>query len=298
MAFDWQAFASGMANTPQSTGLLGGLQAGLKSFSGVRGAVQEKEKAKALQEAKAGINPLLAQGKFGEASQQIGGVDAELGEKYAMEQAKRNQWLEGQKGKTLRAGIMSPSGQSDDFQKVLDKQFATNISKAMTEAPENIRKSEGTVSAIDNIQNLVKESPDIVGRTSGLSRLAGSLTGGVIGLSKQDLAKRASVVQSLKQVQNSQIGRATEAGLSGINSIAEREAIIAGTKPDATAEEITSATNIMKSNEKKIQEAERRKGSTAYKNYQNFRATGQIGVPNLTPSSSSQPTQADPLGIL
>ena len=283
MSFDWEAFSKGIQGIKGQTGLLGGLQAGLGAYSGVRAGVDAKQKASDLLTKRAEANKLLSQGQFGKASSLISPVDSKLGETYGMKQAEYDKWLREQAGKTQRAQIMSPSGQSDEFQKVLDKTAASDIYKTMTTAPEDIRKSQSNIRAINDIQGTVKESPNIIGQLSGIKRFAGSVTGGLAGMSKDNLAKRAGVVQNLKQVQNSQIGRATEAGLSGINSIAEREAIIAGTKPDATAEEIIAATNIMKKNEELIQEALRRKGKLAYKNYQSFRGSGDISVPDLNP---------------
>jgi len=250
---------------------------------------QELEKEAARKAALTGQLQNIAGGKFGEAAQGLAGADIESAEAYAQKQADYDKWLLEQQGKTKRAGLMSPSGQSSKFQEALDKSMGASIAKTIQEAPVNIQQSQDTVQAIDRIQGAVSKNPDIFGPTSGASRLAGALTGGRIGLSEEEQGSRAAAIQDLKQVQNSQIGRATDAGLSGINSIAEREAIIAGTKPDATPAEITAATNIMKRNEQILQEAEKSKMQGAYQTYSQFRQTGRAEPMPLT--QPQQPTQ-------
>lgn len=288
-SFDFRSFASGLQGLPAGGGLLGGLVSGLRGYSGVKATQEAREKERLAKEQekllKAGRASALGLATDRQLDQAIETAaqagDTKLAQDL-LDMRRKQEEAAARRAADIDVAQIGASGQSETFQKKLDETLATGIGKTIQEAPVKIQQSQETIGAIDRIQQKVTKSPDIFGPASGASRLAGIATGGAIGLSKEERADRAAAIQDLKQVQNSQIGRATAAGLSGINSIAEREAIIAGTKPDATPEEIIAATNIMKRNEKLIQEAERSKAQGAFQTYRQFRETGEVSPIPLT----------------
>ena len=107
---------------------------------------------------------------------------------------------------------------------------------------------------LDNLKNLIKENPNLVGPYAPISAAASRYTGGTFGMNADDLRKRGEVIRNLGSIRNDLIAQAKANGQSGINTAKEIEMATAGLNENSSAEEIIGALDYMAEAAKKIHE--------------------------------------------
>ena len=128
---------------------------------------------------------------------------------------------------------------------------AAEQQKIAANADKNYRNA---VYNLDNLKNLVKENPNVVGPYAPIGAAVSRYTGGTFGMKADDLRKRGEVIRNLGSIRNDLIAQAKANGQSGINTAREIEMATAGLNENSSAEEILGALDYMTEAAKKIHE--------------------------------------------
>lgn len=135
--------------------------------------------------------------------------------------------------------------------KMLGKESAKKQMKDIADADA----SQLRVSAISDMRDMIKNNPQAVGWQSPYTAMAGRVTDGAIGMSKDDLRRRGELVRGLGEIQNELLAKARASGQTGINTMAEIRQATKGIDENSSPEEILGALDRLEAAEMKLQKS-------------------------------------------
>lgn len=121
--------------------------------------------------------------------------------------------------------MMTGNKKYDDAYLAQAGKNAAEQQKIAANADKNYRNA---VYNLDNLKNLVKENPNVVGPYAPIGAAVSRYTGGTFGMKADDLRKRGEVIRNLGSIRNDLIAQAKANGQSGINTAREIEMATAG----------------------------------------------------------------------
>ena len=126
---------------------------------------------------------------------------------------------------------------------------ATATAEAKRKGKQKLAGAESSFKAmsknIDKIQKTVEENPELFGVYGKSMAKLSQITKGKEGFTKEQMKIRGGAVNQITQSGLQMLGLATEAGLSGINTVEEAKRVIGNLSPDSSAEEIQGATEAL-----------------------------------------------------
>lgn len=156
-----------------------------------------------------------------------------------------------QSGDVVNGYVMTGNKKYDDAYLAQAGKNAAEQQKIAANADKNYRNA---VYNLDNLKNLVKENPNVVGPYAPIGAAVSRYTGGTFGMKADDLRKRGEVIRNLGSIRNDLIAQAKANGQSGINTAREIKMATAGLNENSSAEEILGALDYMTEAAKKIHE--------------------------------------------
>lgn len=145
----------------------------------------------------------------------------------------------------------------------LVEQAKTDVKVEAERAKEarTAQKESGQVySAIDNVRNILSETPEVVGRLSEMKAYLGDVTGGRLGFNPQDMQTRGKIDRSVKEIANGLIAKARNAGQTGINTMAEIRQAVGNISTASSAEELIGALETLEASSMKLDDYYRTQG--------------------------------------
>jgi len=246
------------------TGLLSGLQSGIKAYTGLRGGIEDEKTALLDKQAKLDREDAIARQKQ---------LDA----------------LELQRLKNVgqaSEGTGSLAGSGVNLGGKFDETFQKETAKDVAEQRSTVEKAGLLVDRVAQdkaaIGDFLKTNKDLIGPFSGAKSFAGKYLpfGQTLGgFNEQEQGQRGGLIRRVNNVGTSLVGIATAAGQSGINVQAEIDRITKGINEGATSAEITSALDELEKQVIGDLEGAKRSAQSTVDKFGTFKQTGKFEQP-------------------
>lgn len=272
--------------------VVGGISSGLRGFHGLRGAMEDADEAEKIRLEKVSKE---GGGLFGDSKNELSQLERTINDprftslpqesqdrikSRASNVAKDVVALEAtasatEKGKQVQKTAFEPEREglkeqaTQDVRLATEPQIQADITTKKAEATRQQKNLAelGTQEAdfsslsnnIDNLEKNLEENPELVGLFADTRGLLGKATGGKLGFSKEQLEKRGEVVNQVSVLGFQMLKFATDAGLSGINTVTEAKRAIGNLTKESSAEEIKGAMKALKVAKEDILNQQRKK---------------------------------------
>jgi hypothetical protein len=157
-------------------------------------------------------------------------------------------------------------------------------------------KTQEALNNIDYAEGLIRDNKNLVGVYSPATSTLGRLSGGTLGMSKEELGTRGEIARSIGTIKNNLIAQARSNGQTGINTMTEINQATAGLDENSSAEELLGALKAMRNIAERIQTQQPENLSPFVPNV-NLTPIQQPSARQKNQSQNNNTNNRDPLGL-